>query len=57
MMFVRIILKIVVYASQKNTHYVSITEINWLILFSEIIVAYSENYTKSISTLSEQNEC
>jgi hypothetical protein len=32
------------------------TTIIWLMLFKEIITVYSENHTKPINTLCEQNE-
>jgi hypothetical protein len=34
---------------------ISVSKINWLMLFEEIIAVYSENHTKSINTLCEQN--
>jgi hypothetical protein len=39
----------------KKTQHVSNTEINWLMLFREIIAVYSENHTKPINTFCEQN--
>jgi hypothetical protein len=38
----------------KKTH-VSITKVNWLMLFTEIIAIYSENHTKPINTFCGQN--
>jgi hypothetical protein len=38
--------------ASKKTQYVTITKISWLILFKEIIAAYSENRKKSINTSS-----
>jgi hypothetical protein len=35
----------------KKTQLFTITKINWLTLFKEIIAVYSENYTKHINTL------
>jgi hypothetical protein len=34
----------------KKTQNFSITKINWLMLFEEIIPVHSENYTKPINT-------
>jgi hypothetical protein len=39
----------------KKTPHFTITTINWLTLFKEIIAVYSENHTKHINTLCEQN--
>jgi hypothetical protein len=39
----------------SKTQHVSITKINWLILFKEIIAVYYENHTKHINTLCGQN--
>jgi hypothetical protein len=39
----------------KKTQPVSITKISWLMLCKEIIAVYSENHTKYINTLCEQN--
>jgi hypothetical protein len=36
--------------TSKRTPHFTITEINWLKLFKEIIVVYSENYAKPINT-------
>jgi hypothetical protein len=49
-----IIYKNPVRASQE-THYVSATESNRLMLFREIIAAYCENHTEHINTLCGQN--
>jgi hypothetical protein len=35
----------------KKTQHFTITKINWLTLFKEIIAVYSENHTKHINTL------
>jgi hypothetical protein len=35
----------------KKTQHFTITKINWLMLFKEIIAVYSENHTKRINTL------
>jgi hypothetical protein len=39
----------------KKTQHFTITKINWLTLFKEIIAVYSENHMKYISSLCEQN--
>jgi hypothetical protein len=39
----------------KKTRHFSITKINWLTLFKEIIAVYSENHTKHINRLCGQN--
>jgi hypothetical protein len=36
--------------TSKRTPHFTITEINWLTLFKEIIVVYNENYAKPINT-------
>jgi hypothetical protein len=36
--------------TSKRTPHFTITKINWLTLFKEIIAVYSENHTKPIST-------
>jgi hypothetical protein len=41
--------------ASKKTKHVSVANIIWLMLFREIIAAYSEEYTKSINTLCCQN--
>jgi hypothetical protein len=33
----------------------TVTKINWLILFRKIIAVYSENHSKQINIMSEQN--
>jgi hypothetical protein len=38
-------------------YYVSIAEINRLMLFREIIVVYAENTTKQMNTPWEESEC
>jgi hypothetical protein len=40
---------------EQTVQRVSITKINWLTLFREIIAVYSENNTKHINTLCGQN--
>jgi hypothetical protein len=37
--------------TSRRTLQFTITKINWLMLFKEIIAANSENYTKQIDTL------
>jgi hypothetical protein len=39
----------------KKTPHFTITKINWLTLFKEIIPVYTENYTKHINTFCGQN--
>jgi hypothetical protein len=39
----------------KKTQHFTITKINWLTLFKEIIAVYSENHMKPIDTLCGQN--
>jgi hypothetical protein len=39
----------------KKTQHFTITKINWLTLFKEIIAVYSENHTKPINTHCGQN--
>jgi hypothetical protein len=41
--------------TSKRTPYFTITKISWLTLFKEIIAVYSENHTKPINKLCEQN--
>jgi hypothetical protein len=36
--------------TSKRTPHFTITKINWLTLFKEIIAVYSENHTKPINT-------
>jgi hypothetical protein len=43
------------YSASKKTQPVTITKINWLMLFKEIIPVYSENHMKPINTLCGQN--
>jgi hypothetical protein len=51
---VYIILNNSVPATKKTQHF-TITKINWLMLFREIIAVYSENHTRPINTLCGQN--
>jgi hypothetical protein len=46
---VQIIFKDSVRTANKTPHF-TITKINWLTLFKEIIPVYSENHTKHINT-------
>jgi hypothetical protein len=39
----------------KKTQHFTVTNINWLTLFKEIIAVYSKNHTKQINALSGQN--
>jgi hypothetical protein len=39
--------------TSKRTPHFTITKINWLTLFKEIIAVYSENYTKPINKNAE----
>jgi hypothetical protein len=41
----------------KRTLHFTITKINWLMLFKEIIAAYSENHTKPINTKCSITDC
>jgi hypothetical protein len=41
-------------APQRKQHF-TITNINWLTLFKEIIAVYTENHTKHINTFCGQN--
>jgi hypothetical protein len=36
--------------TSKGTPHCTITQINWLMLFKEIIVIYSENHAKPLNT-------
>jgi hypothetical protein len=36
--------------TSKKTPYATITSINWLMLFKEIIAVYTENHTNTINT-------
>jgi hypothetical protein len=41
--------------TSQETHYVSATETNWLMLFGETVAVYCENHTEHINTPCEQN--
>jgi hypothetical protein len=41
----------------KKTQHFTITKINWLTLFKEIIAVYSENHTKYINTKCSVTDC
>jgi hypothetical protein len=41
--------------TSQETHYVSATEPNQLMLFGETVAVYCENHTEHINTLCEQN--
>jgi hypothetical protein len=53
---VEIIFKNSVRTAMKTPHF-TITEINWLTLFKEIIAVYSENHAKPINTKCRVSEC
>jgi hypothetical protein len=52
--FVKIIFKNSVRTSKRTPHF-TITKINWLMLFKELIAVYGENLKKPINTLYKQN--
>jgi hypothetical protein len=41
--------------SSQETHYVSVTKTNRLMLFRETVAVYCENHTKQANTLCRQN--
>jgi hypothetical protein len=41
--------------TSQETHYVSATKTNRLMLFGETVAVYCENHTEHINTLGEQN--
>jgi hypothetical protein len=41
----------------KKTQHFTITKINWLTLFKEIIAVYCENHTKPINTKCRVTDC
>jgi hypothetical protein len=43
--------------TSKRTPHFTITKINWLILFKEIIAVYSENHAKPINTKCSITDC
>jgi hypothetical protein len=43
--------------TSKRTPYFTITKINWLTLFKEIIAVYSENHAKPINTKCSITDC
>jgi hypothetical protein len=49
MKLVYILFKNSVHTSKRTPHF-TITKINWLMLFKEVIAVYSENHAKPIST-------
>jgi hypothetical protein len=53
---VSIIFKYSVRTAKKTQHF-TITKINWLTLFKEIIAVYSENHTKTINTKRRVADC
>jgi hypothetical protein len=52
--FVCIIFKNLVRTAKKTPH-LTVTKINWLTLFKEIIAVYSKNHTKPTNTMCRQN--
>jgi hypothetical protein len=52
--FIQIIFNNSVRTAKKTPRF-TITKINWLQLFREIIAVYSENYTEKINILFEEN--
>jgi hypothetical protein len=51
-----IIFKNSVRTSERTPHY-NTTDINWLMLFKDIITVYNENHTKSINTKCSVTYC
>jgi hypothetical protein len=45
-----------VYTSKRTPNF-TITKINWLMLFEEIIAVYSENHAKPINTKCSITDC
>jgi len=43
--------------TSKRTLHFTITKINWLMLFKEIIAVYSEKHTKPINTKLSVTDC
>jgi len=43
--------------TSKRTPHFTITKINWLMLFKEIIAVYTENHTKPINTKYRVADC
>jgi len=43
--------------TSKRTPHFTITKINWLTLFKEIIAVYTENHTKLINTKCQLTYC
>jgi hypothetical protein len=44
-----------IFSPYLETQHVPISEVNWLMLFKEMIIIYTENHTKPINTLCGQN--
>jgi hypothetical protein len=42
--------------TSKKTHRVSITTVNWEMLFGEIIAVYSENHTKPMNSVGKKKQ-
>jgi hypothetical protein len=43
------------FLTSKGTQRISMTTVNWFMLFREVIAVYFENHTKNINGLCEQN--
>jgi hypothetical protein len=43
--------------TSKRTPHFTITKINWLMLFKEVIAVYSEKHTKPINTKRSITDC
>jgi len=43
--------------TSKRTPHFTITKINWLMLFKEIIAVYSENHAKPVNTKCSITDC
>jgi hypothetical protein len=56
MKFFQILFKNSVRTTKKTPHF-TITKINWLTLFKEIIAVYSENHMKPINTKCRTTDC
>jgi hypothetical protein len=42
--------------TSQETHYVSATELNWLMLFGETVAVYCENHTEHTDTVRTSQE-
>jgi hypothetical protein len=43
--------------TSKRTPHFTITKINWLMLFKEVVAVYSDNHTKPINTKRSITDC